>query len=216
MPTIKKTLDREQGRPSEPNLLESFLLSVENFVGQISAEAVQAAPQGEQQILIQSTGESLVGQTSKLTVFIRETAGRLSTAQRVELDKFLQVQDGEAYANRGVEVTKQLLGKGVIGNLVHWIGQHLKELKKILRAILHFLFDLLHIPYPDWLDSIIQIMDEFLDLLLSLLADVFGIEFRVAARHLSEQEVNFLREMAAFESVRAARAGRKLPTQDET
>ncbi|BAP56318.1 hypothetical protein THII_2021 [Thioploca ingrica] len=201
---------------SEQNLLESFLLSVENFVGQISEESVKAAPQEEQQVLIRSTGESLVGQTGKLTVFIRETAGRLSVAQRVELDRFLQVQDGEAFANRGVEVTKQLLGKGLLGNLIHWISQHLKELKKLMGEILHIILNLLHIPYPDWLDKILQFLDQSFDLLLSLLSDVFGIDLRLAARQLSEQEVNFLREWAAFETVRAIRGSRKLLTQDET
>ena len=115
-----------------------------------------------------------------------------------------------------MEVTKQLLVKGVLGNLIPWISQHLKELKKILQEIIQLIFDLLHIPFPDWIVRIFDIIDQFLDLLLSLLAAVFGIEFRLAARQLSEQEVNFLREMAAFESVRAARASRKQLTQDET
>lgn len=215
MPETKKSVDQEPSQPSEPSLLESLLLSVESFVSQVGAECVQAAPAGEQQVLIQSTGESLIGQTNKLTAFIREIAGRLSAAQRVELDRFLQVQDGVAYANRGVEVTRQLLAKGILGNLVHWISQHLKELKKVLSEILHLILDLLHIPYPDWLDKILQIMDQFLDLLLSLLSDVFGIDFGRTARQLSEQEVNFLREWAAFESIRAARASRRPLTQDE-
>ena len=215
MAVSKKRVDGEPSRPGERNLLESFLLSVENFVSQISAESIKAAAKGEQQVLIESTGESLIGQTGKLTAFIRETSGRLSTAQRVELDKFLQVQDGEASANRAVEVTRKLLAKGILGNLVHWISQHLKELKKILEEILQFIFDLLHIPYPDWIHRILEIIDEFLDLLLSLLADVFGLDFGFTARQLSEQEVNFLHELAAFESVRAVRAGRKLPAQEE-
>jgi hypothetical protein len=191
------------------------LLSVENFVGQISEESVRAAPQGEQQVLIRATGESLVGQTGKLTLFIRRKAGRLSAAQRSQLDEFLEVQDGETFANRGVEISKQLLSRGIIGNLVHWISQHLKELKKILTEILHFIFDLLHIPYPAWIDKIALIIDEFSDLLLSLLSDVFGIDFRLAARQLSEQEVNFLREWAAFETLRAVRASRNPFAQDE-
>ncbi len=152
----------------------------------------------------------------KLTGFIRETAGRLSDAQRNDLNQFLRVQDGEAFAARGVEVARQQLARGVVGNLIDWISQHFKELKKILSEILHFLFDLLHISFPDWLDTIIRLLDEFLDLLLSLLADVFGIDFKVAARQLSEQEVNFLRETAAFEAVRAARSGRRVLATDES
>jgi hypothetical protein len=211
-----KSVNKESIPPGERDLLQSFLLSVENFVGQISAESIEAAAKGEQQVLIQATGESLVGQTSKLTAFIRDTAGRLSVPQRFELDKFLQVQDGEALANRGVAVAQQTLAQGVLGKLLHWIAQHLKELKKILKAILQIIFDALHIPLPDWIDAILLIIDEIADLILSLLGEVFGIDFRTTARELSEQEVNFQRERAAFESVRAVVAGRKLLAQDES
>jgi hypothetical protein len=54
-----------------------------------------------------------------------------------------------------------------------------------------------------------------LDLILSLLADVFGIDFGRTARELSQQEVNFMQETAALESMKAARAGRRVSTQDE-
>ena len=197
------------------NPLESLLQGVQEFMGQITGQAAKAAGESDQALLIASTGESLVAQTTKLTAFIRETANRLSPVQRVELNRFLQVQDGEAQAQRVIAVTQQVLAKGVLGKLLHWISQHLKELKKILSEILHFIFDLLHIPYPDWLDTILRILDELLDLVLSLLAEVFGLDFRLTARDLSEQEVNFLRETAAFESVRAARAGRKAQSQEE-
>jgi hypothetical protein len=206
---------KEPTRPSETDPLNSFLGGVESFVAQITAEIRKAAPEGDQQAMIAATGDSLIGQTTKLTAFVRESASRLSTPQRSELNRFLQVQDGEAQANRVVEVTKQVLAKGLLGNLMHWISQHLKELKKVLSEILHFIFDLLHIPYPDWLDTILRILDELLDLLLSLLADVFGIDFGRTARQLSEQEVNFLRETAAFEAIRVVRAGRRAPTPEE-
>lgn len=215
MPKSKEPTVAEAIRPEEGDLLEPFLVGVENFVGQISSAAVKAAPQGEHQVLIQSTGESLVGQTGKLAAFVRETTARLSAPQRIELNKFLRVQDGEAIAKRGVEVAQQQLREGIVGRLVHWIAQHLKELKKILLEILHFVFDLLHIPWPNWLDRLIKIIDEFLDLLLSLLADVFGIDFGRTARELSQQEVNFLQELAAFEAMKAARAGRRVTTQEE-
>lgn len=210
-----RTSEKEPARPSEIDPLNSFLGGVEAFVTQITAEIRKAAPDGDQQAMIAATGDSLIGQTTKLTAFVRESAARLSAPQRGELNRFLQVQDGEAQATRVVEVTKQVLAKGLLGNLMHWISQHLKELKKVLSEILHFIFDLLHIPYPDWLDTIIRILDELLDLLLSLLADVFGIDFGRTARQLSEQEVNFLRETAAFESIRAVRAGRRAPTTEE-
>src|SRR4051794_3449214 len=215
MADSKTPRDPDPTTPGRSNSLESFLASVDNFVGQISALSLGAAPKGESQIMIQSTGESLVGQTGRLTAYIRETADRLSGAQRTELDRFLQVQDGEALAGRGVEVTRQVLAGGVLGKLLHWIGQHLQQLKKILKEILHFIFKLLGIPYPDWLDRLLEILDEIFSLLLSLLAEVFGMDFGVVSRQLSNREVDFLHEMAAFEVMRSAQAGRRLPSPDE-
>lgn len=215
-PQPQQAREAEPGRPVDGDLLESFLLGVENFVRQISASAAEAAPQGEHQVLMRSAGESLVGQTGKLSAFVRESATRLSAPQRVEFNRFLSVQDGEAIAGRAVAVAQQQMRDGVVGKLIQWISQHFKELKKIFMEIVHFLFDLLHLPWPSWLDRLLQILDQFLDLLLSLLADVFGIDFGRAARELSEQEVNFLRETTALEALKATRAGRRLSTQDET
>lgn len=213
MAKSKKGANSESSRPQKEDLLESFLLSFENFVGQISAEAARAAGKGEHLVLIQSTGESLREQTSKLTAFVREEADRVSGAQRAELDKFLRVQNGVALANRGIAGTKQLLAKGTLGRLIEWIASHLKELKKILKEILALLFGN---QLADWVDVILLIIDEIAGVLLSLLSDVFGIDFGRAARQLSDLEVNYLRELAALESLRAARLGRKALAQDET
>jgi hypothetical protein len=215
MATRKDQEESAPGRPTDGNSLESLLRGVQDFMVQITGQATKAAGESDQALLIASTGESLVGQTTKLSDFIRETANRLSPIQRGELNRFLQVQDGEAQTQRVIAVTQQVLARGILGKLLHWISQHLKELKKVLSEILHFIFDLLHLPYPDWLDTILRIIDELLDLVLSLLSEVFGIDFRITARELSEQEVNFLHETAAFEAVRAARAGRRTQSQDE-
>lgn len=208
--------EKESGRADDGNLLEMLLAGVENFVAQISELAVEAAPQGEHQVLIRSTGESVVGQTRRLLAFTREMAGRLAAPQREELNGFLRVQDGEAIAARGVAVAQQQLRAGVAGRLIHWISQHLKELKKILWEILEIISKLLHFTLPDWLPRIFQLLDELFDLLASLLGEVFGLDFARTSRELSEREVNFLREMAAVASLKAAQAGLKLSNQDES
>lgn len=215
MPESKKRVDKGPLPPvNGASPLEAFLVSVENFVSQISAEAIRATP-AEQQLLIQSASDSLVGQTTKFTAFVRQSASRLSSVQTVELNQLLLVQDGVALAGRGVKATTEVLGRGVLGNLLQWIAKHLEELKKILSEILHLIFDLLHIPYPKWLDKILHIIDEIFHLVLSLLSEVFGIGFRTTASLLSEQEVAFLREWAAFEAVRAVGAVANLPKQEE-
>jgi hypothetical protein len=203
------------GRPTDDKPLESLLGSVERFVGEIGAMAAEAAPQGEQQALIRSTGDSLVGQTGKLTAFVRETADRLSAPQRVELGRFLAVQDGDAIAARAIEVTRSVLAGGILGKLPHWIAQLLQELKKILVETLRFLFELLHLRWPSWIDRIFQIIDELKHLEMSLLSEVFGGDFALTSRELSEREVSFLHEMTAFEALRVVQEGRKAAVQEE-
>jgi hypothetical protein len=200
----------------EGDLLEDFLGAFDTFVSQVSEMATEAAPEGEQKILLQLTGESFVGQTTKMTGLAREMAGRLSSAQRVELDRFLQVQDGVALANRGVDGMRRLLRGGVLGRLVHWISRNLEELKKLLQMIIQFILMLLHLPYPDWMDTIFRIIDELWHLIGSLLNEVFGLDFALTARQLSEQHVDYLRESAAFESMRRARTGGRADFPDET
>lgn len=111
--------EKVSGRADDGNLLEPLLAGVENFVAQISELAAGAAPQGESQVLIRSTGESLVGQTRRLFAFTRETAERLAPPQSAELNRFLRVQDGEAIAARAVAVAGQQLREGIGGRLIH-------------------------------------------------------------------------------------------------
>jgi hypothetical protein len=210
----RKPIDRKSPRP-EDDLLESFLGAFENFVTQVGSHCIEAAPKGEQRVMVQATADSLVGQTRKVMIFVRQMSGQLSRPQRVELDRFLLVQDGVAIAERGAAVSGEVLRTGIIGKLLHWLAQHFKELKKILSEIIHFILELLHIPYPDWLDKLFQLLDQFLDLLLSLLGEVFGIDFGRTARQLSDQEVNFLREWAAFEAIRVVRASGRSSTPEE-
>jgi len=200
--------EKAASRPGESGSLESFLASIDGFVTEVTALAAETSPDNEHRLLIRSSGDSLVGQTTKLTAYIRESATRLSAPQRNELDQFLRVQDGEALANRTVEVAKQVLKGGTLGKLLHWLAQHFKELKKFILEILHFIFDLLHLHWPSWLDRLIQILDQLLDLILRLLGEVFGLDFSVTAKQLSDQEVNFQRELASFEMVRAAQRDR--------
>lgn len=212
-----KSADRETARPSEQDLLESFLRAVENFVEQIGVEATKAAPEGAARLMIASTAESVVAQAAKLTGYVRQNGARLSAPQRQELNRLLQVQDVEGQTNRAIGVATQLFGLGLNSTtLLHWLSQHLKEIKKIIDAIIDLLGELLGFDVPPWIETIKVILDEIFDLLLSLLSEVFGFDFRVTARQLSEQEVSFLRELAALEALKAARAGGRKAKPEES
>jgi hypothetical protein len=190
---------------------------VDQFAETISTQAKTAAPEGEQQITIQATGESFVAQTRKLTDYVRELAGRISPTQRHELDQFLRVQDGEALATRAMRASEKVISPGggqVTMGFFDFLQEHMHALKKILRGIIQILFDLFDAPIPKWIDSLLLIIDEILDLLLSLVGGIFGHRISQVADDLSRREVNFLGELAALAALHAIRTARR-PADDE-
>jgi hypothetical protein len=200
--------------PPETGALDRVLASFEEFVAAITSQAANAAPPGELKTLIATTGQSLSEQNNRLITHIRESAQRLSPVQLRELDAFLNVQNGEALAKRAIGTTRDVLAQGASRSFLSWLAEFFTQIKKILKKILQLIFDLLGIKWPSWLDLIFDILDELFHLLLSLLGEVFGFDFRTTARILSELEVNFLHEQAALESVRAAQMGRSFGVEE--
>lgn len=205
--------------PEDKPSLESFLSSFEWFAAEVSKLAVDSAPEGSEQDLLVSTGGSLLGQTQRLTQFTIAKHALLSKNQQAEVAELLGVMNGEEFARETIATAQQIMARAPRGALLnkflHWLGQNFKELKKIILELLHFIFDLLGISWPNWLDRLIQILDQFLDLLLTLLGDLFGLDFGQIAASLSQQEVNFTRELTAFEVLRNASRG-FTPAIDET
>lgn len=59
------------------DLLSSFLASVDSFTKKISALAAAAAPEGNQRLIIQSTGQSFENQMGKLIAHVQKVAALL-------------------------------------------------------------------------------------------------------------------------------------------
>lgn len=185
--------------------LRSFLASVDKFTQGIAAQVMAVAGEGEDHLVIQSTGESFVVQTKRLTDYIREAAPVIAPGQRHELNMFLRVQDGDALVNRALDVSKKVLSPGggpVTMGFLHWIDEVMNTLKKIIKEIWHLIF---HTELPGWLDTILVIIDELLNLLKTLLGGKFGLRMSQLADEFSRREVNFLHEMAALAALRANR-----------
>jgi hypothetical protein len=188
--------------------LSSFLASVDRFTETINTQAVAAAGKGEEQLVIQSTGESFVAQTRRLTDYIREVAPGIAPVQRRELDQFLRVQDGDALVERSLRVTAQTLSAGggaVTMGFLSWLNEIMQTLKKIIRKI----FDIFFGGIPKWLHAILEIIDELLNLLKTLLGGRFGLKMSEVADQASREEVNFLREMTALTELEAAQRSRR-------
>jgi hypothetical protein len=190
------------------DVLSSFLASVDKFTETISGQAMAAAGKGEEQLTIQSTAESFVAQTRKLTDYVREAATGIAPGQRRELDQFLRVQDGDAIVSRALSVSTKVLSPGggpVTMSFLSWLDQHMKQIKKIIMEILQLIFHKL----PEWVDTVFDIIDELLNLLKSLLGVRYGLKMSEVADQASREEVNFLHEMTALAGLQAARMPRR-------
>ena len=190
------TQDRQSDEqpPQGDDPLEGFLNSIDGFVDELSSLSADAAGDGELRTLIEATGASVLSQTRSVTAFAKDAASRMSPAEKRELDEFLLVQDGEAFATNALETARQVIGGGLVKRLIRFLKKFLDLLKKLLRVI----FDLLNIKFPKWLDAILEVIDEFGNLLLEFLAEVFGIDLGRTAQELSEMNIQFLNEQAAL------------------
>ncbi len=189
--------------------LETFLANTDRFTETISAQATAVAADDDQRLVIQSTAESFVAQTRKLTDFIRGSAVKLSVSQQQELAQFLSVQDGNAIIERSLRVSAQILSANRSSlriSFLSWLDEVVYTIKKIIMEILHLILR----EYPKWIDTILAIIDELLKLLKSLLGEVFGIRSSEVADEGSRGEINFLREITALAGLRAARTPRRL------
>jgi hypothetical protein len=167
----KASVPPERGS-SDP--LKSFLASADRFVETISSQALAVAGGGEERLIIQSTGESVVAQMRKLTDYVREAAATISSDRRRELNQFLRVQDGDAIVARALRVSGQVLsGRAgpVTRGFFSWLNEHIQTIKKIIMAILTLIFGHL----PEWVNTIMVIIDEIFNLLKSLLGGRLGL-----------------------------------------
>src|SRR4051812_23146106 len=121
------------------DLLSSFLATADRFTSEFAAQAIAAAGEGEDFLVIQSTAEAFAGQTRRLTDYIREAATGISVGQRHELHAFLRVQDSEAIVNRALDVSKSVLSPASSGavskGFLFWIDEIMHFIKKIFTEI---------------------------------------------------------------------------------
>jgi hypothetical protein len=204
---LAKRTTNERADKGDSDPLSSFLASVDTFTETISTQILAVVGKGEDRLVIESTGESFVAQTRKLTNYIREVAPGIAPMQRRELEQFLRVQDGEALVDRALRVTAQTLSAGggaVTMGFLSWLNEIMLTLKKIIQEIL----DLLGIA-PDWLSTIFVIIDELLNLLKTLLGGRVGLKMSEVADQASNEEGNWLREMKGLAELRATRKSRR-------
>lgn len=191
----------------EPSL-EAVLQSFEDYVSEVGQNVIQAMPNDENRLIAETTANAVEGQLRKVHLFILENYEILSPLQQVEVQKFLRVQDGLSIAEQGTATVKAVFegggggkGKKFLIWLVKWFG----EIKKIIFEIIEWIFDIFGWTLPKWLEKLKLILDQIFNLLITLLADVFGIEMLTFEKEVSAIEVSYLNELAAFERLRQSK-----------
>ncbi|MFN0033845.1 MAG: hypothetical protein ACKVUS_02185 [Saprospiraceae bacterium] len=191
--------------PNEAPTLDAVLSGFENYLTEVTQSIIQASPEGEDKILVESTSATLLSQMKKVNDYIRDSHGQLSTIQKEEFQTFLRIQDGVNMAQQGIETCKKMFKKGGFGKkLLGWLAKWFEEIKKIIREIIKFLCFLFGWAYPTWLDPLLVLLNEILSLIVKMFGETLGIEPRSFGRELSEMEVDYLNELAALERLQQA------------
>ncbi|MEY2502286.1 MAG: hypothetical protein QOI07_2620 [Verrucomicrobiota bacterium] len=204
---MAKRTTPDRNEKGSNDALTCFLASVDRFTETITEQIFAVVGDADDRLVIESTGQSFVAQTRKLTNHMREVAPAITPMQRRELDQFLRIQDGDALVERALLVSEQTLAKGpaaVTTGFLSWINEVMHTLKKIVGMI----FDLFG-GMPKWLDTIFLIIDELLNLLKSLFGKRVGLNAREVAEQASQEEICFIQELKALAELQSARGWRR-------
>lgn len=187
--------------PGDADALNAFFNSTLSFVSNISKDMVRACGADPDADLIQANATIVQNQFQKLVD--RALSGHAGANQGVKaaVAEFLSVADGVSLAGVGEKTARASIAKGLFGGgFFSWISKHLTEIKKIFREIFRLIFH----GVPEWLETILTLIDELWNMISELLGGVFGFSRREIARDISSGEVNSLNEIAATQRLRAA------------
>jgi hypothetical protein len=189
--------------------INDTLCAFEGFVEEVASGAAKSATDDETRLIFATSTTTLQSQFKKVTDFVRMHYEKLNVAQKEDIDMFLAVQDGILLGNSGKETTQKAFRSGWFLKFLKWALHWFKEIKKVLREIIAMILDALGIRFPKWLETIFLLLDELYDAIISLLADVFGLDVGKFSSDASKLEVQYLNELYAVEKLRSLRSQHK-------
>lgn len=196
-------------RPANP--LDSFLAAANLFVANTFGALARSGGHSRDSSLLEANVETLVEQFTRMTEKVRHGYEGVNAGIRVELDEFLDLQQGRMIACNTERTAAAVLGKGVSEDFLLWLARNLQEIKKIIRMILRILFR----GVPAWYDDIALLIDELAHIVLSLFASVSGLNASRVATELSKSEQNFWAEIAALDRVEEIRRAQRRRKEEE-
>lgn len=186
-------------RPANP--LDSFLSAANCFVANTFAALARSGGHSNDSSLLEANVETLTEQFRRMTEKVQHGYAGVNARIRVEVDEFLELQQGRMIACNTERTAAAVLAKGVSEAFLIWLARNLQEIKKIIRMILRIIFN----GVPAWYDDIALLIDELAHIVLSLFASLTGLNASRVASELSKGEQNFWAEQAALDRVAAMR-----------
>ena len=194
-------VDQPKGGERSANPLDSFLSASNCFVANTFAALSRSCGHSKDSALLEANVETLIEQFKRMTEKVQHGYSGVNVRIRVEIDEFLELQQGRMIACNTERTAAAVMAKGVSEGFLVWLARNLQEIKKIIRMILRIIFH----GVPAWYDDIALLIDELAHIILSLFASLSGLNASRVASELSKGEQNFWAEMAALDRVAAMR-----------
>jgi hypothetical protein len=195
-------------RPANP--LDSFLSAANCFVAHTFSALARSSGHSHDAALLEANVETLTEQFKRMTEKVQHGYAGINARVRVQVDEFLELQQGRMIACNTERTAAAVMAKGVSEGFLVWLARNLQEIKKIIRMILRIIFH----DVPAWYDDIALLIDELAHIILSLFASLSGLNGSRVALELSKGEQNFWAEMAALDRVAAMRRQMRRENED--
>ena len=186
-------------RPTNP--LDSFLSAANCFVANTFAALARSGGHSNDVDLLEANVETLTEQFRRMTEKVQHAYAGVHARIRVQVDEFLELQQGRMIACNTERTAAAVMAKGVSEAFLIWLARNLQEIKKLIRMTLRIIAQ----GVPPWYDDIALLIDELAHIILSLFAALTGLNATRVAADLSKGEQNFWAEMAALDRVVAMR-----------
>lgn len=174
------------------NALEEFLAEAEAFLNSVLDTIGKSIGDADDAPLIQSHSGAAREQLGKLTQYVRANYARANVELRREADEFMQTQAATTLARNGRAAFEQVAAKGLFGDgTFSWIETVQQEIKKLIDWLSEMF------GWPDWIDKLIQVLDQIMKAILGLFAGALGRSRPKVMSELSAMEVEFWNELAA-------------------
>ncbi|HMR42351.1 MAG TPA: hypothetical protein PKC40_00890 [Saprospiraceae bacterium] len=173
----------------EQSLFREFLQNFEKIPSEIVDALLRVTTDEDEKSVINAFAPTLVEQFKELSVYLNDASTRTTRQGVAEVEKFLKVSSGVTLTNN-FRTALPSIGS-VVGKL--GLSAIIQEIKKIIK----FIFQILKKEPPAWLDSLLLIINQIINHLLS-----GGIIKTKNA--LSQGEQNYLAELTAHAKLQKA------------